>query len=417
MDSSITMQFVMMRAQAELAAGNDAELAVEHVFLGILKLAELQPKDITPKEKYHSGIKEDIRQVRALLSEAGIDSSRARGQLRGMLRSYRFPENRNIQAEMTSMMNTASQVAAAMGSEELTAAMALTVLLNDPIGVIGEVVPQSGNKAVLQNGEPVAAAAVPMPKSKEQMPEAASEMGLSFLPELTARIRTMRSKLLSTVCGQDHVVQRGAVGVPVPDQQRVERVDVGDEAGQREGVRVRDVDPPRLIEGLDRHAGAQTAAGRQPERRVFERDAEDIREHQAEPENRHRDADVGPDHGADVDGGVVVVRRERAERDAHHDRDHHGVERQLDGDGQPFDEQLIHRAAELARLAEIATQHVADVDAELLGDRVVQPVTFIKRVTDRFGGTLAQRRPAGIAGQQAGQAERYEQNAQQDRDR
>lgn len=116
MDSSITMQFVMMRAQAELAAGNGAELAVEHVFLGILKLAELQPKDITPKEKYHSGIKEDIRQVRALLSEAGIDSSRARGQLRGMLRSYRFPENRNIQAEMTSMMNTASQVAAAMGS-------------------------------------------------------------------------------------------------------------------------------------------------------------------------------------------------------------------------------------------------------------------------------------------------------------
>lgn len=213
MDSSITMQFVMMRAQAELAAGNDAELAVEHVFLGILKLAELQPEDITPKEKYHSGIKEDIRQVRALLSESGVDSSRARGQLRGMLRSYRFPENRNIQAEMTSMLNTAAQVAAAMGSEELTAAMALTVLLNDPIGVIGEVVPKSGNRAVLQNGEPAAEAAVPMPKSKEQTPEAASEMGLSFLPELTARIRTMRSKLLSTVCGQDHVVHAFSEGM------------------------------------------------------------------------------------------------------------------------------------------------------------------------------------------------------------
>jgi hypothetical protein len=102
-----------------------------------------------------------------------------------MLRSYRFPENRNIQAEMTSMMNTASQVAAAMGSEELTAAMVLTVLLNDPIGVIGEIVPQSGNKAVLQNGEPAAEAAAPIPKSNEQLPEATSEMGLSFLPELT----------------------------------------------------------------------------------------------------------------------------------------------------------------------------------------------------------------------------------------
>ena len=87
MDSSITMQFVMMRAQAELAASHGTELTVEHIFLGVLKLAELQSKDITPKEKYHTKIKEDIRQVRALLSEGGIDPSRARSQLRGMLRS------------------------------------------------------------------------------------------------------------------------------------------------------------------------------------------------------------------------------------------------------------------------------------------------------------------------------------------
>ena len=179
MDSSITMQFVMMRAQAELAASHGAELAVEHVFLGILKLSELQPEDITPKEKYHCGIKEDIRQVRALLSESGIDSSRARSQLRGMLRSYRSPESRDVKAEMTSLLNTAAQVAVAMGSEELTAAMALTVLLNDPIGVIGEVVPKSGNKAVLQNGEPAEAVAVPMPKSKEQAPEATSKWDLA----------------------------------------------------------------------------------------------------------------------------------------------------------------------------------------------------------------------------------------------
>ena len=110
------------------------------------------------------------------------------------------------------MLNTAAQVAAAMGSEELTAAMVLTVILNDPIGVIGEVVPQSGNKAVLQNGEPIETAA-PLHKSEEQKPAAIPEMGLGFLPELTGRIRTMRSKLLSTVCGQDHVVHAFAEGM------------------------------------------------------------------------------------------------------------------------------------------------------------------------------------------------------------
>jgi ATP-dependent metalloprotease FtsH len=209
MESSITMQVVMMRAKAELAASHGTELAVEHVFLGILKLAELRPENITPKEKYHAGIKEDIRQVRALLSEAGIDSSRARSQLRGMLRSYRFSENRDAQAEMMSMWNTAAQVAAAMGSEKLTAAMVLTVILNDPIGVIGEVVPPNGNKAVLQNGE-LAEAAV---KGEEQKPGETPEMGLGFLPELTARIRTMRSTLLSTVGGQDHVVHAFAEGM------------------------------------------------------------------------------------------------------------------------------------------------------------------------------------------------------------
>lgn len=50
MESSVTMQFVLMRVQAEMAASHGAELCAEHIFLGIMKLAELSVGDITSKE-------------------------------------------------------------------------------------------------------------------------------------------------------------------------------------------------------------------------------------------------------------------------------------------------------------------------------------------------------------------------------
>ncbi len=213
MESSITMQFVMMRAQAELAAGNGQILAVEHLLLGILKLAELKAGDITSRDQHHADITEDIRRVNALFSESGIDTSRTRGLLRGLLRSAHLSDNRDLNAEMASVINTSAQVAAAMGEKEITAAMVLTVLLNDPIGLIGEVVPTKGHKAVMPNGEAPEIADGPLNNEDICEPKAAEEMSLDFLPELTARIRGMRSKLLSTVCGQDHVVHAFAEGM------------------------------------------------------------------------------------------------------------------------------------------------------------------------------------------------------------
>lgn len=214
MESSITMQYVMMRAQAELVAANGGELTVEHLFLGILKLAERKARDITSKEQYHADINEDIRRANALFSESGIDTSRTRGLLRGLLRGAHISENRDYKAEMASVLNTSEQVAGAMGEKQMTAAMVLTVLINDPIGLIGEVVPKKGNKAVLQNGEtPEKADDRPMNKEGAEKPKEAEEMSLDFLPELTAKIRDMRSKLLSAVCGQDHVVHAFAEGM------------------------------------------------------------------------------------------------------------------------------------------------------------------------------------------------------------
>jgi len=213
MELSITMQFVQMRAHAELAAGHGELLGVEHLFLGILKLAEVKAEDITSKEKYHAQINEDIRQVNALFSEIGLDTSRVRSQLRGMLRAYHIPINRDVKKEVASVLNMAEQVAAAMGANEITAAMVLTVLLNDPIGAIGEVVPKKGNIALPQKGGPIGEANIPICQNNQEKPMEIPEMCLGFLPELTARIRAMRSKLLSTVCGQDHIVHAFAEGM------------------------------------------------------------------------------------------------------------------------------------------------------------------------------------------------------------
>ena len=213
MELYITMQFVLMRAQAELAASRGVALGVEHIFLGILKLAELTPKEITSKEKYHGGVSEDIRQLGALFSEGGIDTSRARGQLRVMLSTYRYPENRDSKAEIDGVMKMAQEVAVAMNRAEVTASMVLMVLLDDPIGIIGEIVPKKGKQDGGKYGESTEPIGIPIHKGDLIKPQTTSEMSLDFLPELTSRIRAMRSKLLTTVCGQDHVVHAFAEGM------------------------------------------------------------------------------------------------------------------------------------------------------------------------------------------------------------
>lgn len=216
MDLSVTMQFVMMRAHAELAASHWSKLAAEHVFLGILKLAEIKAADITTKEQFHEKITTDISRVKVLFAEAGIDTSLTRSLLRNMMRFYRFPENRDVEAEMTSVLNTASQVAAAMDTDTITAFIVLSVLLSNPIGIIGDIVPKKGAEVVLRKNENNKIAGGTGCQVNEGIQEnlpGTSEMSVDFLSELTTHIRTMRSKLLSTVCGQDHAVHAFAEGM------------------------------------------------------------------------------------------------------------------------------------------------------------------------------------------------------------
>ncbi len=220
MELSRTMQFVSMRAQAELVAGTLSELCPEHLLLGILKLSEVDAAVIADKEKYHAAINEDLARVKLLFREYGVDSARVRTQLRGMLRGYMIPEDRDVKAEVTALLNTAAQVSAVMGSKELTAAIVLKVLLDGAFGLIPEVIAVRAKKAAYENGgaagvkeaQEEAAAAAGNEKAGDA-PVENPEMQLGFLPELTGRIRHMRATLLSNVHGQDHVVHAFAEGM------------------------------------------------------------------------------------------------------------------------------------------------------------------------------------------------------------
>jgi len=204
---SITMQFVNLRAQAEVAAGSLRELCPEHLLLGILKLSEMEAAAISDKEKYHAVINEDIIRIKILLREYGVDSSRVRAQLRGMLRGHPISDDRDVRAEVAALLNTAAQVAAVMGSKELTAAVVLKALLDGAFGLIPEVIAVKAKKA--SEG----ARDVPDEEKAGGTPEENPEMQLGFLPELTGRIRHMRATLLANVHGQDHVVHAFAEGM------------------------------------------------------------------------------------------------------------------------------------------------------------------------------------------------------------
>ncbi|MDR3260960.1 MAG: AAA family ATPase [Tannerella sp.] len=191
-----TMRFVMMRAQME-ASAMKMEVYPEHLFLGILKLAEMRSEDIAPESRHKEEMDEDIKQVVSLLKSKDIDTQKARGKLRRIL-SNEKPSG----SGETLLTEIFIHVFAEDRNMVLTAARILTVLLNKPSPVIA---------AVLHKENVVKEA--PAPVSPEKPGSAPVESGVSFIPQLTGRIRKMRYALLEKVHGQDHVVHAFAEGM------------------------------------------------------------------------------------------------------------------------------------------------------------------------------------------------------------
>ncbi|MDR0750486.1 MAG: AAA family ATPase [Tannerellaceae bacterium] len=183
MDFSKTMRFVMVRAQAEAAVCKTA-IHPEHLFLGLLKLAEVKAEDISSDTSQYQQITEDVRLVADRLHLAGIETEAGRQKLRRILRNE--PPSGNGEAAIIAIFTLA--VNKEHGST-ITAIRVLAVMMAHPAPLLTAIFHLSP------------------PEEKKE------ETGLACLPKLTARIRHMRYTLLEKVHGQDHVIHAFSEGM------------------------------------------------------------------------------------------------------------------------------------------------------------------------------------------------------------
>lgn len=199
MEFNTPMRFVMVRASAEVNASAGTKMYPEHVFLGILKLAELKTTDFAPTSTHVEESDKDIKKVCEILRAKKIDTQTARAQLRRIL-STSQPEGDAEGQIAVLMMN------AARGKDVITAEAVTAELFTRPTSILQSLFAQFGKgQAAPRAQAPVSADGV--------MEEKSDEMSISYLPKLTERVRTMRYGLLNTVLGQDHAVHAFAEGV------------------------------------------------------------------------------------------------------------------------------------------------------------------------------------------------------------
>ena len=195
---SLPMQFVKLRAEAEMKAAHSDSVGVEHIFLGLLKLAELEADDIVNAPDFiMDAINEDISMIRGMFASAQIDTTRTRGFLRYMLDSNTsFDEDALEKCYIVALNNSKERHVKEIWGQDM-----LRAIMDNPGDRILQVCPvQSEGKIVLSE----------VPEDKESSKD---EMSKDFLSDLTNRIRKMRAQLLSNVFGQDHVVHAFSEGM------------------------------------------------------------------------------------------------------------------------------------------------------------------------------------------------------------
>lgn len=200
MEYNTPMRFVMVRATAEVNASSATKMYPEHVFLGILKLAELKTTDFAPNSTHAEESDKDIKKVRDLLRAKKIDSQKVRAQLRRIM-STSQPEG-DAEGMIAVLMMNASR-----GKDVITAEAVTAELFTRPTPIIKSLLDQAakGGQTGEETGTPSLSGEGEIAKS--------DEMSISFLPKLTDRVRSMRYALLNTVLGQDHAVHAFAEGI------------------------------------------------------------------------------------------------------------------------------------------------------------------------------------------------------------
>ena len=119
MEFNTPMRFVMVRASAEVNASAGTKMFPEHVFLGILKLAELKTTDFAPTSTHVEESDKDIKKVCDILRAKKIDTQTARAQLRRIL-STSQPEG-DAEGQIAVLMMNASRGKEVITAEAVTA--------------------------------------------------------------------------------------------------------------------------------------------------------------------------------------------------------------------------------------------------------------------------------------------------------
>ncbi len=136
MDLNTAMRFVMVRASAEVAASRLTDMRVEHLFLGLLKLAEVTAEDIAPSSHHKKQINEDIHNVKTLFLEKKIDTAYTRALLRGILQKESDDSAGNGRAEVADLLAKADEAAEKEKADAITAVIILRLVLEHPTPIL-----------------------------------------------------------------------------------------------------------------------------------------------------------------------------------------------------------------------------------------------------------------------------------------
>ncbi len=202
------MHFVMLRAEAESVALRMKHILVEHVFMGLAKLAELEPSDIGTPILDISSVCGEILDVVNLFKANRIDTKFARQFMRTTF-AMSYGEELDV-AGMTNMEEFLSCLEEMMKRDNLskiTSKMALQAIMENPSPVVRELI-EKGNSA--DETPKNAPGEHQVTQSKDT---AADATGAEFIAELVDDVRKLQYNLLDAVFGQDHAVHSFAEGI------------------------------------------------------------------------------------------------------------------------------------------------------------------------------------------------------------
>lgn len=201
------MHFVMLRAGAESAALRMKQILVEHVFMGLAKLAEIDPADIAAPSHDNPTVRSEMLDVVELFKSRRIDTKFARQFLR---RTFAVSYGETLDAAgRTNMEEYLSCLKAMMerdNQQAVTAQMAFQAIIENPPPVVRELM----EKCNQPGGTP---SPTEVRENTGAVLTAGNTAGAEFVTKLVADVRRMQYTLLDVVFGQDHAVHAFAEGI------------------------------------------------------------------------------------------------------------------------------------------------------------------------------------------------------------